>query len=153
MKELDNLIIDLKSICENENDENFINNFEKKLIEISALHSPLIICKLLPFFKDDTDYDEAMFSIIHIIESFEDKIYVKELIKGLNDFYINSPRWASIIHIRIINSTQTLNTYINEIKKSSTENKKVFSILLNSISGKNKSLKDQVSELREECLK
>jgi len=152
MKDLGNLIKDLEIISANDKDRHFIDNFENKLAEILASENPLLITKLLSFLRDDTDYDELMFSIIHTIESFNDEIYVKRIIDGLDELCNNSPRWASIIHIRIINSKPTLEAYISEMRKSSCSDRKLLNNLLNDIGKKGKKLEDKVKQLRRELL-
>jgi len=86
-------------------------------------------------------------SIIHSIESFEDKIYVAEIIKSIPKFLSNSPRWASIIHMRIINSPDTLNAYINELKSSSNSDKKALQLLLRSMGNRGKDIEELVYPL------
>ena len=144
MKELIN---ELETIIKNVDDESFVTNFEKKLEEIYLTEDSKMIGYLIKLLDDKFLHDEIMFSIIHTIESFNDEIYVAEIIKSIPEFVLNSPRWASIIHMRIINSSDTLNAYIEEIKSSSSYDKKVLRLLLTSMSNKGKEIEVLVNPL------
>jgi len=110
--------------------------FEKILAEISKKKNTESIGLLLPFLNDDAEVDELMFSIIHLIEMFEDRIYVKEIIKGIVKLWKKSPRWATIIHMRILNSQSTLDLYIKELNNISYEQKRIIEDLFKNLISK-----------------
>lgn len=76
--------------------------------EISDTNNPTAIERLILVMDDNFPYDEFMYSIIHCIEKFEDEIYLSHLLKTIPEFIYRAPRWASILHMRILNSPQTL---------------------------------------------
>ena len=122
----------LKEISQDYSSDNYVADFEDVLAEIHELHDVDSIPLLINFFDDNCEYDELMFSIIHTIEDFRDEIYVEKIIGKLEDFYRNAPRWASIVHMRILNSRPTLDAYINELKTSTS--KKQFEVLRDMLS-------------------
>ncbi len=117
----------LREISQGQSNDSYVADFEDVLAEIHELHDADSIPLLIDFFDDDCEYDELMFSIIHTIEDFNDEVYVKKVFKKLEDFYRDAPRWASIVHMRILNSSPTLAAYINELKVSA--NKKQVEVL------------------------
>lgn len=122
-----NLILELEHIIKFY-DEKMLDEFENTLYEIHNLNDQNVISKLLLLLNDDFEFDELMFSIIHTIEVFEDKIYIKEIFKTLPDFIYKSPRWASIVFMRILNAETSKDEFknhfkdLNKIKKDSVSN-------------------------------
>ncbi len=108
------LINELKAIIANYS-EGLLSDFEDKLYEIHLSREEEIICELIFSLKDDFEYDELMFSIIHTIEDFEDSLYVSEILKTLPNSVYTSPRWMSIIFMRILNSGESLNSLVNQV--------------------------------------
>ncbi|CAG0953407.1 hypothetical protein ANRL4_00219 [Anaerolineae bacterium] len=94
-------------------------DFEKTLSDIASQNDPDCIGKLVKFFRDDAKYDELMFSIIHTIEVFEDVTYTREIQKSLPTLWAQSPKWAMILHVRILNSPSTLDAYITQVSETS----------------------------------
>jgi len=146
---IDSLISDLKEIMSHTKQESFVVKFESKLEQIYSTHNPIIISKLLGVMDDKFEFDELMFSIVHAIESFDDVIYVEEILKSIPDFILKSPRWASIIVMRIINSTETLEIFINQLEDVPYKKKEVLRLLLNSMAKRGSKIEDKVSPLLE----
>lgn len=117
MDTLDLLISDLKSINISENP----NKFDDLLGKISDLNNEKMIMKLSYFFNDNSEYDEIMFSIIHTIEAFDDETYICEILKAIPHLSTNSPSWASIILVRILNSEPTKIEMIKQLINASNE--------------------------------
>jgi hypothetical protein len=84
--------------------DSFVSEFESLLEEILRLRDPDCIRQLLVFFEDDPPFEELMFSIIHSIESFDDPTYIRELLQGLQELSARSPRWATILLMRVLNA-------------------------------------------------
>lgn len=95
-----------------------VERFEATLNQIAELNDPQCIGFLIPFFNDDCDFDEVMFSIIHVIESFTHETFVREILKALPVFWKHSPFWATIIHLRILNTPSALAIYRDQLKKA-----------------------------------
>lgn len=145
---MNELINDLKHIIvHSKSDEQLVSNFENKLHEIHLTESPEMIGSLVALMDDKFEFDELMFSIIHTIESFEDSVYVKEIIKSIPNFVLDSPRWASIIHMRIVNSESTLAKYIEEIQNAPENSRKILNLLLKSMAKRGKDVELKVQPL------
>lgn len=95
--------------------DRYVQRFEDILGQVAALNDPDCIGQVLPLFDDDAEYDEMMFSIIHIIERFDDATYVKEIVDHLGSFFDQSPRWAVIVLMRILNSASTKDAFADYI--------------------------------------
>lgn len=65
--------------------------FETLLADVFALRTPESICPLLTLFRDNAQYDELMFSIIHGHEIFDDTAYVAEILRGALRFAKSRP--------------------------------------------------------------
>lgn len=140
-------IIALKNKLKNPDVFGFVDDFESSLTDIARSNDPKIIGFLLTLFDDDFEYDEIMFSIIHVIEAFDDNIYSKEIITNLEVFCLNTPRWASIVHIRIINSEPTLQSYFYNLPNASNEAKMVLKELLTKIAQRGSELATKVDPI------
>lgn len=115
----------------------YVQRFEDVLGQVAALNNPDCIGPLLPFFDDDAEYDEMMFSIIHTIEKFDDSTYVRAITNHLDSFLAKSPRWAVIVHMRILNSPPTMAAYADRIKSLSNEQRQVVRKVLEAVRQKN----------------
>ena len=114
MKNLENLIHEMKCLDLGKSDVAI--SFEEILEKIVATGTPTYIAPLLTLLHDDSVYDEMMFSIIHRIEVFEDKAYVSEILLNSISLYKTSPRWASIIFMRMLNSESTRLELIKQLR-------------------------------------
>lgn len=123
------------------------NSFDSLLEQISLMHDPKCISKLLPLFVDDADYDEIIFSLVHTIENYEDDVYVREIIKHLKDFYEKSPHWAIIIHMRIVNSPESLAAYERRLKFVSSDEREVVRKVLVAVSDEDSQFKSVCNQL------
>lgn len=96
----------IKSLVEVVQKDNFgdVQAIDISLAKVMAFNDPSVIRPLMHLLEDSAQYDEAIFSIIHCIESFDDNVYITEFLKELPYLVTKSPRWASILLIRILNS-------------------------------------------------
>lgn len=95
-----------------------VERFEATLSQIAGLKVPRAIGLLIPFFNDRCKFPEAMFSIIHTIEIFDDETYAREIAKALPVMWKHSPYWANVIHFRIFNHVPSRQAYQNELMKA-----------------------------------
>jgi len=109
---------------------------ESILARIVELNDPSSIEHLVPFFEDDPPYDEVMFSIVHSIEVFEDQLYVAHLLSVAAEFCANSPRWASIVFMRIINSEPTKGELIHQLPNATESAKAAIRQLMEKINNR-----------------
>ncbi len=147
MNRLQELLDTLSEINKNPQSVSYVKDFEDVLARIWELGNPDCIPELVKFFDDNAEFYEMMFSIIHLIETFEDTSYVKGIIKSLPDFWNQSPEWASTIHIRILNSEHIRNLYLNEIRDIEFEKKNVLIKLLESINEENEKFIEKTTPL------
>lgn len=63
-----------------------------------------VVSDLLSLLSDRSQHDEGMFSLIHAAESFDDDVYVRSLLSVFPSLVSSSPRWASIVLMRVLNS-------------------------------------------------
>jgi len=107
--------------------------FEKVLEQVNELNDQTVIVKLTRFFKDDSKYDEVMFSIVHTIESFDLDVYICNLIQATPWLYENAPRWNSILLMRVLNSESAKAELIRQLALASSDTKTCFYDLLTQI--------------------
>jgi hypothetical protein len=118
--------------------ENHVARFESLLARIAALNDPASICALVGLFDDDAPFDEMMFSIVHTIERFDDATYVREIARSLPAFWLKSPRWAPIVHMRIMNSAHAFGAYLQLAQDLTPEQRDAARAILQSIRTKDR---------------
>lgn len=85
------------------------------LTEVMIFNNPSVIRPLIRLIEDSAQYDEAIFSIIHSIESFDDDVYISEALKELPYLVHKSPKWANILFMRILNSDSARECMIEKL--------------------------------------
>ena len=141
------IVEDIKAL--DVNDSAYIEEYEILLSRIADINIPVVIEHLIPLFDDEFEYDEIMYSIIHIIEGYNDIEYCSHLLKTLPSFIYKSPRWASVVHMRIMNSKETLEEYIKVCQKASLEQKRSIKLLLEFINKEDLSFFSKTTPLLE----
>lgn len=101
----------------------------------------------MPLLEDDAEYDEVCFGIIHTIEAFDDATYVRAIIEHLDSFLEELPRWATIVHMRILNSPATLTAYGECIRKLTVLKRGVVQRVLEAVRQKNSKFDARCDEL------
>ncbi|WP_335975930.1 Imm30 family immunity protein [Acinetobacter calcoaceticus] len=91
------------------------------LVEVMIFNDPSVIRPLIRLIEDSAQYDEAIFSIIHSIESFDDDVYITEFLKELPYFVNKSPKWALILLKRILNSDSAREVLTKKLYSTSSE--------------------------------
>ena len=74
---------------------------------------------LLALLSDKAEYDEGMFSIIHAVESLDETpygSYVSALLSVFPVLSAESPRWASIVLMRVMNSDATRHELVRQLR-------------------------------------
>jgi predicted transcriptional regulator len=87
----------------------------------------------IALFRDNAQYDELMFSIIHGLEVFDDQTYVREILRGAASLCSKSPRWASILFMRMLNSEPTRLELVRQLRDAQPEVKSVIKSLMEKI--------------------
>lgn len=128
----------IKNLVEIVQRDNFgdVQAIDTSLAEVMAFNDPLSIRPLMRLFDDCAEYDEAIFSIIHSIESFNDDIYISELLKELPYVLNKSPKWASILFMRILNNDSTRDCLTKKLYFATPETKTAVLTLIDKINEK-----------------
>lgn len=74
---------------------------------------------LLALLSDKAEYDEGMFSIIHAAESLDGPpygSYVSALLSVFPTLSVSSPRWASIVLMRVMNSDASRHELVRQLR-------------------------------------
>lgn len=69
--------------------------------------------------SDKAEYDEGMFSIIHAVESLDETpygSYVSALLSVFPTLSAASPRWASIVLMRVMNSDASRHELVRQLR-------------------------------------
>ena len=114
-------------------DDNYVGPFEEVLASVADMNDPDSITALAEFFDDDAEFDELMFSIIHTIEIHDDATYCQELLKAAPVLCSRSPRWASIIFMRVLNSDSTRTQLVLQLRNAPAPTKDVMRNLMERI--------------------
>ena len=115
----------------------YAQRFEDILAQVASLNDPGSIAQLLPLFDDNAEHDEMMFSIIHTFERHDDLTYVKAIVDHLDSFFAKSPRWAVIVHMRILNSAPTMLAYMEYIERLPAGKRQTIRNVLEAVRQKN----------------
>ena len=143
---LDALLKELEGVRKRRSSD-YVREFEELLARIAGLQDPKSIPALLAFFEDDAEYDELMFSIVHTIEAFDDSTYVDQVIASLPRLGRSAPRWAGILHKRVLNSPETLAAYTRRAEKASPVERAAIGEILTDIAKTTPAFKDRVEVL------
>lgn len=71
---------------------------------------------LLLSLSDEAEYDEGMFTLIHAAESIADAPYVSALLLVFPTLLASSPRWASIVLMRVMNSDASRHELVRQLR-------------------------------------
>ena len=72
--------------------------------ELLAYDDERLSSDLLLLLSDSAKHDEGMFSLVHAAESVDERVYVRSLLSIFPQIMSSSPRWASIVLMRVLNS-------------------------------------------------
>jgi hypothetical protein len=144
------MLAELISQIENElrnRHEGYVRRVDEVLAKIAALSDADCIGRLLPLLDDDAEYDEVCFGIIHTIERFDDAVYVQVIVNQIESLLEKSPRWATIVHMRILNSPATLIAYGECIRKLAVLKRGVVRRVLEAVRQKSSKFEARCDEL------
>jgi len=100
-----------------------VTDLEMAIADVLAFHDPSCIVPLLMALNDRAEFDEGMFSLIHAAESFDDDVYIQEFLRSAAELQPNSPRWASIVLMRILNNQNTRDILVRQLRAADIETK------------------------------
>ncbi|HEV8239890.1 MAG TPA: Imm30 family immunity protein [Thermoanaerobaculia bacterium] len=132
-------------------DAQYVQKFEDVLARIAAEADPDSIESLLAFFEEKPLYDEPMFSIVHTIEAFDDNTYVDRMVVGMPSLSARSPRWASILQMRIMNSEPTYAAYLGRLANATPEECSAAARVASAVAAKQPRFGSRVQMLLDVC--
>lgn len=127
----------------------FVARFESVLADVASMNDRACIGLLCALLDDEAEFDELMFSIIHTIESFEDAVYALEIVKAAPRLCDRSPRWASIVFMRILNSPTTTTTLIDALRNGTAEQCESVGVLMRKINNVSEAFIDKTQPVLE----
>ena len=127
IKEIQNLM-DSRTL----NSDSECELFEKSIQNLQGNISLNDIENLLKVFYDETNNDEIMFSLIHLIETLRGEDYLKK-IAIFSPLMTDAHEWAMTLNKRILNSQTFFEMYTDIIKSLNSDSKKKILALLDDI--------------------
>lgn len=109
--------------------EDMFDDFEEALKRLLDYNDPRCIPVMLRFLRDEGDYPEMMYQIIHAVESFPLDIYLTALLKTLKQTYETAPELAKILIYRVLNREDAFEKASSIIKDNSNYLKAIAPIL------------------------
>jgi hypothetical protein len=100
-----------------------VQALDRALADLVARPTAAYIGPLLLLLDDEADYDEAMFSLIHVAEAFTDAEYVAGLLQVLSDMRARAPKWASIVLMRVLNSASARTALVRKLREADSPTK------------------------------
>lgn len=110
-----------------------VTSVDAALVSIGQIRDPACIAELLILLDDHAQYDEAMFSLIHAAESFDDSVYIPQLIAVLPALQTKAVKWASIALMRAINNQSARDTLVGHLRQATSESKQTVAWLCEEI--------------------
>ncbi len=112
-----------------------IDNYLDALLSESG---PNLSGDLLALLSDKAEYDEGMFSIIHAAESIDQIPYVSYVSAMLSAFPMlltSSPRWGSIVLMRVMNNDATRHELVRQLREAPSSIKESVRVMCERING------------------
>ncbi|OOG94109.1 Imm30 family immunity protein [Bacillus pseudomycoides] len=78
--------------------------FDNALENLADCDDEKLIKELCLVFEDETQEEEVMFGLVHLIEDFEVGKYLTEMPKALPKMVENAKEWAMLLNKRILNN-------------------------------------------------
>lgn len=102
--------------------EEYVRRIERSIAQLVVANDTESIILLLQFLDDESEFDELMFSIIHAVEKLQDEQFIDVIIAKIGSIFSTSPRWATVILMRILNSPSSMAVLSRKIENISEEN-------------------------------
>lgn len=100
------------------------DQFENELLELYNLKNEKSAKTLLSVLRNDEDYSDEMYQVLHTIEGFDKEDYLRAYISSVEDGGFDS-YWFGILLMRIMNSSDylsVLNSLIAEASPNAIKN-------------------------------
>jgi hypothetical protein len=112
-----------------------VSEIDGAISKVVEFNDPSSIGPLLCMLRDDALFDEGMYSLIHAAEEFDDDIYIREFLLVLPLIRHKAPAWASVVLMRILNSSHARDCLTRKVRGADLETKESLSWLLEKING------------------
>ncbi|MGN7356900.1 Imm30 family immunity protein [Paenibacillus sp. SAF-054] len=113
--------------------EQEIIDFEDSLEQIHNHCDYKIIGDLCSVFEDSTEQHEVMWGLLHLIEKYEGREALFELVKSMPKMIESAREWLEIINYRILNHQEYRELYGQVLKETETTTKEIIIKLLEDI--------------------
>ncbi|UQZ34441.1 hypothetical protein C2I18_13475 [Paenibacillus sp. PK3_47] len=85
--------------------------FDQALEGLAGNMEDDVIRQIFKVFDDETEQEEVMFSLVHFVESYQQEMYLTQLLESLPDMLETARNWAIILNKRILNEDHWLKDY------------------------------------------
>ncbi|RKM55659.1 hypothetical protein D6853_08880 [Butyrivibrio sp. X503] len=106
--------------------------FDEAILSLQDCILPSDIEMLCGAFLDDTQDDEVMFGLVHLIESLEGSECLR-MIANCSPNMSEARDWAKILNIRILNNPKYTEMYIDVIRNMNVDDKEKIIALFDNI--------------------
>lgn len=114
-----------------------VTELDSVIARVTTHRDSASIAPLLQLLDDNYNYDEVMFSLIHAAEDFDDATYVEAFLDIVANIKDSSPKWASIVLMRILNNPSTKFALINAVRSANANEKMAIGSLCEGINRRN----------------
>jgi Immunity protein 30 len=108
------------------------SEIDKAVDSLLTLGSTTLASDLLKLLSDSAEYDEGMFTLIHAAESLDQAPYapyVSAILSIFTTLTTSSPRWASIILMRVMNGDSTRHELVRQLRDAPLATKESVRIM------------------------
>lgn len=122
-----------------------VNLFEELVYELAEQKTPGVLDDLINLFDDKCEHPEVMYSLVHAIETFPDKLYIQSILKNISKLE-GRLEWFLTLFYGIFNSNDCyllLKKYVKELP----QNNRLIEVL-DVIYQESEMHREQVEELR-----
>jgi hypothetical protein len=124
-----------------------VQALNRAVAELVERPTPAYIAPLLLLLDDEADYDEAMFSLVHAAEAFDDADYAPKLLEALPAMRSKAPKWASIVLMRALNSSPTRDMLVRAARDATRPTKQAILWLCERINERSASFLDRTTAI------
>ena len=116
------------------------------LQSVLAARDPAVVGSLLLLLSDSAN-DDAMWSLLHAAESFDDDQYARDALRVLPVLNEASPRWSEIVLTRLVNSDGAREVLVRQAVLSTAERRAALRAISTRIDRANSRLASGLAEL------
>lgn len=108
-----------------------VSIFEETLEKIAERADDKYLKDLHLILDDDCEKPDVMFSLVHLLESFDPQKQLEAFIAVIPQLMITAPEWTKIIHYRIINDELACKIYQESLELANKKTPHFLYQLLN----------------------